>query len=61
MIESDQVYYVRCDICGRYLEDRWHSRAQYLSLLSAASHAEDRGWYCPGSNKHYCIACKDKA
>lgn len=58
MIETETIYYMRCNKCWKYMEGWDDTPYPYSNYKTAVSDAEKSGWLCLKNNIHYCNDCR---
>ena len=58
MVESETIYYMRCNKCGKYMEGCDNAVHPYDTFKTAVFDAERSGWLCLKNNRHYCEKCR---
>ena len=61
MIETEKIYYLKCDKCGAYLTHTHNNDAiEFYDEIEAEWQAEQQNWTVKPYNEHYCPACQEE-
>ncbi len=60
MIETEKIYYLKCDNCGAYLPHTHNNDSiEFYDVHEAERQAEQQNWTIKDS-EHYCPACQEE-